>query len=136
MTRHWLYSRFGINFVAGGLVASIFACLVVVVQDAVLLVTGVWPKLPLHREIEILAFAGVASVFWTVTTFIFRPGWPKFASGALAISFGSYVVQPFVPIPPAQLTAFCIARVLAMCTPLLFLARAYFADHKVRRPVR
>jgi hypothetical protein len=129
--RHWLNSRFGIDFLAVGVVASIFTGLFIVAQDAVFLVTGAWPKLPSYRLVVLIPLAGVASIFWAVTFFIFRPGWPKVVAAALAISFGSYLVQHFVPILPAQLTALCIARVLVFCTPLL-LVRAYYAERKAK----
>jgi hypothetical protein len=135
MTRAWLYSRFGINFVAVGLVAAFFAVTVIMIQDASFLVTGVWPKLPWYREVLYDLLAAIASVFSASSVFIFHPGLPRFVAAVVAISFGSYVVQPFVIVHHSQLTAICAARVLGFCT-LLLLAWVYFANLKAGRVER
>jgi len=125
--------RFGINFVAVGLVAASVAIPVIMVLDIWFLVTGVWPKLSLHREVLYHLLATVAAVFSAGSFFVFRPGLPKFVTVVLAISFGSYVVQPFVPIHGnQQQTVLCVARILGFCTLLLLVCR-YFLDLKAGR---
>ena len=131
-----LKTRFGINFVAVGLVAALFAIPVIMVQDIWFLVTGVWPKYPLHREVLYYLLAAVAAVFSAGSFFVFRPGLPKFVTVVLAVSFGSYLAQPFVPIHGnQQQTVLCIARILGFCT-LLLLAWRYFSDLKAERDAR
>jgi hypothetical protein len=78
MTRDWLYSRFGINFVAVGLVAALVVVAVIVIQDVSFLVTGLWPKLPWYRDVLYHLLAAVAAIFSVVSFFIFRPGMPRF----------------------------------------------------------
>jgi hypothetical protein len=135
MTLDWLHSRFGINFVAIGLVAALVVIAVIVFQDVSFLVTGVWPKLPWYREVLYHLLAAVAAIFSAVSFFVFRPGLPRFVAVVVAISFGSYVVQPFVDIHSHQLTALCIARILGLCT-LLLLVRTYLVDLKAGRVAR
>jgi hypothetical protein len=123
MPRDWLYSRFGINFVAIGLVAALVAVPVIVIQDASFLVTGVWPKLPSHREVLYHLLAAVAAVFSAGSFFVFRPGLARVVAVVVAISFGSYVVQPFAILHSHQVAALCVARIFGFCT-LLLLVRA------------
>lgn len=135
MTRDWLYSRFGINFVAVGLVAGLIVVAVIVIQDISFLVTGVWPKLPWYREVLYHLLAAVAAVFSIVSFFIFRPGLPRIVALVVAISFGSYVLQPFATFHSHQLTALCVARILGFCT-LLLLLRTYFVELRTGRVAR
>jgi hypothetical protein len=120
-------SRFGITFVAVGLVAALVAVAVIVTQDVSFLVTGVWPKLPWYREVLYHLLAAVAAVFSAVNFFVFRLGLPRFVAVVVAVSFGSYVVQSFANFHSLQLTALCVVRILGFCT-LLLLVRTYRED--------
>jgi hypothetical protein len=133
--RSWLASRFGINFVAVGIVATFLAVAVIEAQDVSFCVTGAWPKMPWYRDILYQLFAGVAAIFWGVNSFFFRSKLPRFAAVIIAMSFGSYIVQPFHNIPSHQLTALCLARLLGFCG-LLLLARTYIVDLKAGRVAR
>jgi hypothetical protein len=135
MTHDWLSSRFGINFVAIGLVASLVAVPVIAFQDVSYLVTGAWPKLPWHREILYFLLAGGAAVFWVAHVFVFRAGSPRFVAAVVAISFSSYVVQRFANIHSHLLAGLCLARILGFCT-LLLLVRTYRVDLKTGRVAR
>jgi hypothetical protein len=135
MTRNWLNSRFGINFVAIGLVGGLVAIAVIAVQDVSFLFSGMWPKLPWYREALYYSLSTVAAVFWAVNFFVFRSGLPRVVAIIVAISFGSYLVQPFADIHSHQLTALCLARILGFCTPLL-LMRTYVVDLKAGRVAR
>jgi hypothetical protein len=135
MNPAWLNSRFGMNFVAIGLVASLVAIPVIAFQDVLFLVTGVWPGLPWYRELLYLLLAAAAAVFWATHVFVFRPRSPRFLAIVLAISFGSYIVQPFANIQPHLLTELCLARILGFCT-LLLLVRTYWVDLRAGRVAR
>lgn len=135
MTLDWLHSRFGINFVAIGLVAAVVAVAVVAFEDVLFLVTGVWPKLPWYREVFYHLLAAIAAIFLGVSFFTFRPGLPRFVAVVVAMSYGSYVVQPFADIHSHQLIVLCLARLLGFCT-LLLLVRTYLVDMKAGRVVR
>jgi hypothetical protein len=93
-----------------------------------------WPKLP-YREVLNHLLAAIAAVFSAGSFFVFRPGLARVVAVVVAISFGSYVVQPFVTVHSHQLAALCVARSLGFCTPLL-LVRAYFVDLKAGRVAR
>jgi len=129
MTLDRMDSRFGINFVAMGVVGTFAAVPVIALQDVLFLVTGAWPNLPVHREVLYQSFAALAAVFWAVHILVFRPGLPRFVSVVAAISFVSYVVQPHVHIHFHLLAALCGARILGLCT-LLLLAGKYLVDRK------
>jgi hypothetical protein len=135
MTLDWLHSRFGINFVAIGLVATVVAAAVVALQDVSFLVTGVWPRLPLYREVLYHLLATVAAIFSAVSYFVFRPGLPRFVAVVVAMSYGSYAVQPLADIHSNQLTVLCLARLLGLCS-LLLLVRTYLVDIKAGRAAR
>jgi len=133
MRRDWLYTRFAINFVAGGLVAAWFAVAIVATCDIWFLISGTYPKLPLHREILYGLIAAIAAVFSAGNFFVFRPGWPKVVTVVVALCFGSYVIQLFVPIHNShQLATLAFARIVGFCT-LLLLLRTYRADLKAGR---
>jgi hypothetical protein len=132
MTPGWLSSRFGIDFVAVGLVATLVAAAVIVLQDVSYLVLGVWPQLPWYREVLYHLLAAVAAIFWVVSFFVFRPGSPRFVAVVAVISFGTYVLQPFADIHSHQLTALCLARTLGFCT-LILPVRTYLVDLKAGR---
>jgi hypothetical protein len=131
----WLHSRFGINFVAVGIVATIVAAGVIGVQDIWFLVTGLWLRLPWYREVLYCLLAAVAAIFTAVNVFVFRPGLPRFVAVVVAICFASYVVQPFAQVSLPHLTAICSGRILGFCT-LLLLVRTYFVDLKAGRVAR
>lgn len=135
MTRDWLHSRFGINFVAVGLVAVVVSVAVILPQDISLLSTGVWLKLPWYREVSYHLLAAVAAIFAAASFFVFRPGSPRFVAVIVGISFSSYVVQPFVKIRSHQLSVLCLARTLGLCT-LLLLVLTYIVDLKAGRVAR
>ncbi len=132
MTIDWLRSRFGINFVAVGIVAALVVVAVIAFQDVSFLVTGVWLKLPWYREVLYHLLAAVVAIFFAVSFFVFRPGMPRFVAVVVAISYVSYVVQPFADVHSHQLTTLCLARLLGFCT-LLLLVRAYLVDIKAAR---
>jgi hypothetical protein len=136
MRRYWLNTRFGINFVAVGLVAVWVAAAVIVVQDVWFLSTGTWPKLPLHREVLYELLAAVAAAFSITSFFVLRPGLPKIAAVVLTISYASYVIQSFAPIHGHDhLVVLCVSRMFGFCT-LLLLIRRYFLDLKAERITR
>jgi hypothetical protein len=135
MTRNWLASRFGINSVAFGIVAALIVVVVIVWRDVLFLITGAWPKLSWYREVLYHLLAAVAALFFGVSFFFFRPGLPRFVAVVVAISFASYVVQPFAAIPSQPLTALCVARIVGFCT-LLMLLRVYFVDLRAGRVAR
>ena len=133
MRRDWLYTQFGINFVAVGLVAAWFAVAIIVTCDVWFLISGAYPKPPLHREILYGLVAAIAAVYSAVNFFIFRPGWPRVVTVVVALCFSSWVIQLFVPIHnPHQLAALALARIVGLCT-LLLLVRTYLADVKAGR---
>ena len=131
----WLRSRFGINFVAVGIVAAVIAAAAIAFQDISFLLSGVWPTLPWYREVLYHLLAAIAAIFFAVSFFVFRPGLPKFVAVIVAMSFSSYVIQPFTYVHSHQLTALCVARLLGLCT-LLLLMQTYVADIKSGRVVR
>ena len=132
MRRDWLNTRFGLNFVAAGLVLTLLSVVNIMVQDIAFLVTGTWPKLSLLREALYVLYAAVAALFSVVNFFTFLPGLPRFVTVALVISFVSYVVQPFFPVPQHGLTAVCIGRILGFCS-LLLLVWSYMSEQKTKR---
>lgn len=135
MRRDWLHTRFGINFVAVGLVSAWFAVAIIATCDIWFLISGTYSKLPLHREILYGLVAAIAAVFSAINFFVFRPGWPKVVTVVVALCFGSYVIQLFVPIRnPHQLTTLALARIVGFCT--LLLVRTYRADLKAGRVER
>jgi hypothetical protein len=132
MTFHWLDSRFGINFLGVGLVATPIAVAIVVFQDVSLLLTGLWPKLSWCPEAYLHLVAAAAAIFWAVSFFAFRSRSPRFVAVVVALSLASYVVQPFTDFHFNQLKAISLARVLGLCT-LLLLARTYTLELKTGR---
>ena len=118
-----------------GLVATLVAAAVIALQDVSFLVTGVWPRLPWYREVLYHMLAAVAAIFSAVSFFVFRPGLPRFAAVVVAMSYGSYVVQPLADIHTHQLTVLCLARLLGLCS-LLLLVRTYLVDIKAGRVAR
>ena len=131
MKDDWLGTRFGLNFLAVGIVATLVGASVILIQDVAFLFTSEWPRLSLGREVIYVVLAAVASVFAIANVYIFRSGLPKYIAGILAISFGSYVVQSFVH-PNAQVLRFIsAARSIGICT-LLLLVRTYFVESKPR----
>src|SRR5215470_5149464 len=95
MTPHLLDSKFGINFVGVGLVATAISVPVVVFQDVSFLLTGVWPKLVWCPEAYFYLIAAAAGIFWAVSSFSFRSGSPRFVAVIVAVSLASFVVQVF-----------------------------------------
>ena len=136
MRRNWLNTRFGIDFVAIGLVAVCVGVALVVFQDIWFVATGAWPAMWLYDKVLSYLAAAVATVFSLVNFFVFRPGLPKYVAVILAVSFASYVVQSLLPIHIYwEVAVFCIARTVGFCT-LLLLARAYFLDRKAGKVAR
>src|SRR5215471_8939724 len=119
MKATWLDTRFGINFEAVGLVAALYSILLITIQDVVFLVSGTWPKLTLYRQVFYLLLAAIAALFAGVSVFTFRPALPKLVALAVAFAFGSYAIQPFVPMPRHLQTTVCTARILAFCSLIL-----------------
>jgi len=127
----WLNTRFGVNFVAAGLVTTLVTIPLIMVQDISFLVTGTWSKFFLLRQSLYILYAATAAVFCAVNFLTFRPGLPKFVTALLAISFASYVVQPFVPVHQHWLSGVCIGRILGFCS-ILLLVRTYLLEVKVK----
>jgi hypothetical protein len=125
MKRHWLNTRFGIDFVAIGLVAVCVGVALVVFQDIWFVTTGSSPAMFLYDKGLSYLAASVATVFSVVSFFVFRPGLPKYVAVTLAISFASYVLQPLLPLHGYRpVETLCIARTVGLCS-LLLLAREY-----------
>ncbi len=130
MRRDWLLTRRATKFVGFGLVAVCVAVPVIIIEDVWFLSTGVWPKLWPGDEVLFHLLAAVAAAFCAANFFIFRPGLARFVAVVLAISFASYVIQPFAPIHGhEQLTALSVGRIVGFCT-LLLLVRTYVLDLK------
>ena len=130
MRGDWLNSRAGVDFSAVGLLAVCVAAPVIVLHDIWFVATGEWPTLWVYDKVllHLLAVAGV--VFSAASFFVFRPGLPKYVAVIVAISFGSYVVQPLVPIHAhGQVSAVCLARTVGIGT-ILLLVRRYALDLK------
>ncbi len=136
MTQDWLKTRFGIDFVAIGLVAVCIAAPIIVLHDIWFVTTGEWPRLWLFDKVLLYLLAAVAVVFSVASVFVFRPGLPKWVATIVAVSFASYVVQPLVPIHShAQVSAVCVARAVGLCT-ILLLVRSYVTDLKAGKAAR
>jgi hypothetical protein len=136
MRRHWLSTRFGIDFVAIGLVAVCVGVVLVVFQDVWFVANGASPAMFLYDKGLSYLAAAVATVFSVVSFFVFRPGLPKYVAVTLAVSFASYVVQPLLPVHGyRQVEVLCIARTVGFCS-LLLLARVYLLDVKTRKVAR
>lgn len=133
MQRNWLLTPRGTWFVAIGLVAICVGAPLIIIQDVGFLTSGAWPKLWLYDKVLIYVSALVATLFCVATFSIFRSGLPKFVTVVVAVSFGSYVVQPFAPIHGhEQLAAISIGRIIGLCS-LLLLVRRYVLDVKAGR---
>jgi hypothetical protein len=122
--RSWLVTGFGIDFVAVGILGVWFGAPLIAFHDIWFLATGTPPAMfPYDKALTYLA-AAVAAVFSCVNLFVFRPGLPKYVTVILAILFGSYVVQPLLPVRTYPgIAAICICRIVGFCT-LLLLVRA------------
>ena len=136
MRRNWLNTRFGINFVAIGLVAVCVGVALVVFEDIWFVATGASPAMWLYDKVLCYLAAAVAAVFSVLSFFVLRPGLPKYVAVILAISFASYVVQPLLPVHGyRQVEVLCIARTVGFCS-LLLLAREYRLDLKAGKVAR
>ena len=132
----WLNTRFGIDFVAIGIVAVLVGGALVLYQDIWFVATGASPTLWQYDKVLSYLAAGVASVFLVVNFFVFRRGLPKCVAIALALSFASYVVQPLLPVHVyREVAMLCVARIVGCCA-LLLLAREYSLDLKARKVAR
>jgi hypothetical protein len=133
MRRHWLSTRFGIDFVAIGLVAVCVGIALVVFQDVWFVANGASPAMfPYDKGLSYLA-AAVATVFSFVSLFVSRSGLPKYVAVTLAISFASYVVQPLLPVHGYRpIEVLCIARTVGFSSVLL-LAWEYLLNLKTRK---
>ncbi len=130
MTREWLKTRFGIDFVAIGLIAVCVTAPIILFHDMWFVATGEWPTLWLYDRVLLYVLTSAAAVFSAASVFVFRPGLPRYVAGIVAISFASYVVQPLVPIHGhVQASAVCIARAVGLCT-ILLLVQSYVTDLK------
>ncbi|HEV2116799.1 MAG TPA: hypothetical protein VGR48_12275 [Terriglobales bacterium] len=124
MQRNWLLTARGTWFVAIGIVAISCGAALIIIQDVGFLMSGAWPKLWLYDEVLIYVSASVAALFCIASFSILRSGLAKFVTVVVAVSFASYVVQPFTPIHGhEQLTAISISRVIGLCTLLLLVLR-------------
>jgi len=136
MRHFWPNTRFGINFVAIGLVAICIGVGLVVFQDIWFVAAGASPAMWLYDKVLSYLAAAVGAVFSVVCLFTFRAGLPKYVAIILAISFASYVVQPLLPIHGyRQVEVLCIARTVGFCS-LLLLVRGYLLDMKARKVAR
>jgi hypothetical protein len=118
--RFWLFSSSGMNFVAIGIAASALCFAVLTVDDVVLLCTGSQTSGDLRLYGFYLPLAAVASIFWAVTVFVWRPVLPKVVAGLASVAMASHIYQRLAVIPVSHL------RVLALCRVLLCLALVFF----------
>lgn len=130
MQPNWLLTPRGTRCVAIGLVAICVGAPLIVIRDVGFLTSGAWPKWWLYDRVLIYASALVATLFCITSFSIFRSGLPKFVAAVVAVSFASYVAQPFVPLHGhEQLAAISIGRIIGLCS-LLLLVRRYVLDVK------
>jgi hypothetical protein len=136
MRRHWLNSRLGIKFVAVGLFAIAVAAPLIILQDIWFISTGARPTLWLYDEVLCYALAAVATAHLIASFFVLRPGLPKYVAVIVALSFASYVVQPFLPIHNYKhMALLSIIRTVGLCT-LLSIAWEYQSDLKAKKLAR
>ena len=136
MGRGWLNTRFGIDFVAIGLFAVCVGVILVVLQDIWFVATGASPAMWIYDKVLSYLAAAIGAAFSVVSFFVFRSGLPKYVAVILAVSFASYVVQPFLPVHGyRQIEVLCIARTVGFCS-LTLLAREYILDLKTRKIAR
>ncbi len=129
----WLVGPLGTPFVAIGIVATIVSLTFFFFEDMYYLLRGD-PAVFLGRQYFYVPLAAIAAIFCLVSSFTFKPGFPRVVSALVAASMASYVVQHFVAIPPPKLEAIAVVRLfISLIVILCFLSlRSKFRDPSVR----